>query len=662
MKKITVICIGLVLMLGGALMSGCGTKYPCVPSDTLSVAKVENLADDFIMGMDASAVIAEEQSGVRYYDYDGNEADVFAVLAQSGINYIRVRVWNDPYDKEGNGYGGGNNDISKCVEIGKRAMQYGMKLLVDFHYSDFWADPSKQMVPKAWKGMSIEEKADALYEYTRDCLILLREAGVDVGMVQIGNETNASLCGETKWKNIVYYLMASGSRAVREIFPEALVAVHFANPEKEGIYEDYAFRLNYYGLDYDVFGSSYYPFWHGTLENLTEVLTKISETYGKKIMVMETAYAYTADDLDGWGNTIGTSGYDYKPYPFTVAGQANSVRDVIDTVANKIPNGIGVCYWEGTWIAVGPDAETNREKWETCGSGWATSFTKDYDKNDAGKWYGGCAVENQALFDSDGHPLESLKVFGLVRSGNKAEKYVDGVGEANEIFYTDNAFYQLPATVEVIYSDNSKENAPVVWEDFDLAAARAKGNGKYQIRGRAAGYDTVCNLTVMEKNLVGNYSFETGGEDGWSKRINAGTLSDSHKVRVTNENPQTGKYAFHFWTSDAGGVNFDIEQRLTGLSAGVYKYQVSVLGGGSGTSSVTASKENNYAYVMIDGEIVAKCPIVITCYADGYSDYLIENIVVPEGAEPVIGVHVEIGEANCWGDIDDALFNFVSDK
>ncbi len=213
-------------------------------SDTLTVKKVENLPDDFIFGMDASCVPSLEASGVKYYDYNGEEKDVYQILAESGVNYIRVRIWNDPFDKDGNGYGGGNCDINNAIEIGKRATRYGMKLLVNFHYSDFWADPAKQMVPKAWQGMGIEEKTDALYSYTKDCLEQLVAAGVDIGMVQIGNETNGAMCGESSsalggWKRITQ-LMSSGSRAVREVCPNALVAIHFANPEKSESYVSYS--------------------------------------------------------------------------------------------------------------------------------------------------------------------------------------------------------------------------------------------------------------------------------------------------------------------------------------------------------------------------------------------------------------------------------------
>ena len=416
-------------MLFAAALSGCGegaseTKTIDVKSDSLYVEKVENLPEDFILGMDASCVPALEKGGVKYYDHDGAEKDVYQILSENGVNYIRVRVWNDPYNADGKGYGGGNCDIANAVEIGKRATAAGMKLLVNFHYSDFWADPGKQMEPKAWKSMDIETKCTALYEYTRDSLQKLVEAGVDIGMVQIGNETNGAMCGESSadvggWKRIME-LMSAGSKAVREVCPDALVAVHFTNPEKAESYESYGKNLDYYQVDYDVFASSYYPFWHGSLENLSAVLGNISQKYGKKVMVAETSYAFTVDDSDFYGNTVG-SGSAVKDYPFSCQGQANLVRDVANTVAN-IPGGIGIFYWEGTWISAGGESwEANSALWEEYGSGWASSYAAEYDSEDAGKWYGGCAVDNQAFFTSDGKATEALKVFALLREGNIIE-------------------------------------------------------------------------------------------------------------------------------------------------------------------------------------------------------------------------------------------------
>ena len=397
-----------------------GQSSNTVPSQTQPAEKTLNLPEDFILGMDASCVPSLENSGVKYYDHNGTEKDVYQILSENGINYIRVRIWNDPYDANGNGYGGGNCDLANAIAIGQRATKYGLKLLVNFHYSDFWADPGKQAVPKAWKGLDIDAKSEALYTYTKDCLEQLVAAGVDIGMVQVGNETNGALCGENGsapdgWKNITQ-LMKAGSRAVREVCPDALVAIHFTNPERVGSYENYGKQLQEHRVDYDVFASSYYPYWHGTLSNLTTELNKIADQYGKKVMVAETSYAYSTADTDYHGNTVGSGSS--TGHPYTVQGQADQIRDVIQAVAD-MHSGIGVFYWEGTWISVGGSSyQENAALWEKYGSGWASSFASEYDPKDAGQWYGGCAVDNQALFDKDGKALESLKIFTLVRSGN----------------------------------------------------------------------------------------------------------------------------------------------------------------------------------------------------------------------------------------------------
>ena len=180
--------------------------------------------------------------------------------------------------------------------------------------------------------------------------------------------------------------------------------------------KEYAKQLALYEVDYDVFASSYYPFWHGTLDNLASVLTSISETYGKKTLIAETSYAYTEKDTDFFHNTVGEGSDVARPYPFTVKGQADSVRDLTDTAVNQIKDCLGICYWEGAWISVGTKSyEDNKKLWEKYGSGWASRFAAVYDPEDAGKYWGGTAVDNQALFDEKGHPLPSLKVFSLIR-------------------------------------------------------------------------------------------------------------------------------------------------------------------------------------------------------------------------------------------------------
>ena len=634
--------------------SDCENTWYNVKSDSLYVQKVENLPEDFIMGMDASCVPALEASGVKYYDYDGSEKDVYEILSANGINYIRVRVWNDPFDADGNGYGGGNCDIENAIAIGKRATAAGMKLLVNFHYSDFWADPGKQMVPKAWKGMDIDTKSQKLYEYTRDCLQQLMDAGVDVGMVQIGNETNGAMCGENAsalggWKKIMQ-LMSAGSKAVREVCPEALVAVHFANPEKADSYESYGKNLDYYQVDYDVFASSYYPYWHGTLENLSSVLSNIAETYGKKVMVAETSYGYTTADTDFSGNTIGEGGGVVKDYPMTQQGQANLVRDVIDTVANKTKNGIGVFYWEGTWISVGTDSwEQNSALWEKHGSGWASSYASEYDPEDAGQWYGGCAVDNQAFFNEKGQVLESLKVFALARTGNQVENKADAIEDTNLIFDL-NGEVVMPTTVNAIMLDNSKQEIPVTWQGVDVDAWKAGGVAKYTVYGEAGGMQAVAYVSMVNYNFLQNGSFEEG-EAGWT--ATALKSFDELKVEDKITDSLTGNMHYHFWGAGSGVVEFTLEQEVKELPAGKYDYSISVMGGDGGAADI-------YAYVKINGEIVATAPTQITVYNEWHTA-TISGIEYAQGDTIVVGLYVNCAGPNAWGKIDDATLNSVTE-
>ena len=390
--------------------------------EQIFVRKIESPSEDFICGMDASSVLVEENSGVRYYDFDGNEADVFKTLSEAGVNYIRLRVWNDPYDEEGHGYGGGNNDVETAIVLGKRATQYGMKVCIDFHYSDFWADPKRQLCPKAWEGMSVKEKSDALYYYTKEGLTDLINAGVDVGMVQIGNEINYGMSGESSQSNVTA-LLSAGSKAVREITEELgqeiKILVHYTNIEDMDQVENRVKNLGLAGVDYDMIGLSFYPFWDGDFENMTNVVKMIREKYEKEVVIAETSYCYTSADGDGSGNSVSGTDDIVPGYPATVQGQANILRDTMD--AANSAGALGVFYWEGVWIPVGSSSDDNSEIWETYGSGWASSFAGDYDPDDAGLYYGGCSWDNQALFGFTGHPLPVLDAMRQLSGGTQPE-------------------------------------------------------------------------------------------------------------------------------------------------------------------------------------------------------------------------------------------------
>lgn len=393
------------------------------PEATINVSKIDGLREDIVRGVDVSSVIAIEQSGVKFYDFDGNECDIFKVLKQANVNYARIKIWNNPYNSNGMGYGGGNSDLAKAITLGKRATQQGLKVLIDFHYSDFWADPSKQKAPKAWQNYTVSQKADAIYAFTKESLQTLINNGVNIGMVQVGNETGYQICGCATWDKDGYttvtfteiaQLMNAGSRAVREVDSNILVIAHNTDPQNsyQWISRDY----NNYGVDYDVFASSYYPNIHGSMENLTSQLKYVADTYGKKVMVVETQYPYTTDDTDGFANTLSSKTGDML-YDISIEGQAKHVRDVFEAVNNVGELGIGVCYWDASWIAVGSDWNSNIAKWDSYGSGWATTYANEYDSDADARYSGGSVVDNQAMFDSTGHPLDSLNVFRYIYTG-----------------------------------------------------------------------------------------------------------------------------------------------------------------------------------------------------------------------------------------------------
>lgn len=369
---------------------------------TISVKKIDNLREDFMMGVDISSLLSLEAAGRVFYGFDGQPRDIFVTLQQAGVNYIRVRVWNNPFDENGNGYGGGNCTVDTAIALGKRAAEQGMGLFVDFHYSDFWADPGKQQAPKAWENLSYEDKLTAIYDYTVQSIRTIRESGIKIGMVQVGNETTGGLCGETE-KDKIYGLMRAAAQAVRDADEEILVAVHYTNPER-GNYLDYVRDMQTYGVEYDVFATSYYPEYHGTMQNLLRQLSAVYDATGKKVLIAETAWAYDS-------KTTGA-------YERSVQGQADEIAACIEAMTEFGEMGLGVFYWEPAWIDVPGENWTEiEEKRETYGAGWASSVAGSYDPADAGQYWGGTACIPTALFTTDGYPLESLKTFLYVRQG-----------------------------------------------------------------------------------------------------------------------------------------------------------------------------------------------------------------------------------------------------
>lgn len=630
------------------LLDGPTNEVPEPVQSEIFVERVDGLSEDFIKGVDISSIIALEDSGVTFYNEAGEEQDIFTTFSEAGANYVRVRIWNDPYDSQGRSYGGGNNDLETAIEIGKRAAENDMKLLVNFHYSDFWADPSKQQAPKAWEDLNFEEKQDALYDFTKDSLQRMIDEDIDIGMVQVGNETNNGMAGETGFARMSP-LFNAGSRAVRDIDEDILVALHFTNPER-GTYASYASSLDQYNVDYDVFASSYYPFWHGTLENLTDQLEYIADTYDKQVMVAEVSYAYTDEDGDGHGNTAPGDGQTLE-YPISPQGQAHAIRDVFQAVADVGEAGIGVFYWEPAWIPVGNpddiDFEHNQELWETYGSGWASSYSAEYDPDDAGEWYGGSAVDNQALFDFHGHPLPSINVFNYVDTGSVAPLQVEVVNNISVNFNLGEEII-LPETVTAVYNDNSREELPVTWDHEAVKQAVESGVGVYTINGDVeGGYSVTAELTINEENFVVNPGFEASDTSMW-KVIYRGDNESYVSLPSTND-PHSGSYSAHFWSEEA--IDFKLEQTITDLEPGYYHLSMFIQGGDAGGSP------EMYLYAETADEQYREDTSVSGW--NNWSNPELDSILVTDGTL-TIGASITAA-AGAWGSLDDFYLYQVAD-
>lgn len=611
-----------------------------IEKSDIYVEPIDGISDDFYRGMDASEVLALENSGVKYFNENGEDQDVFMTLAQAGVNCIRIRVWNNPYNENGQGYGGGNNDVATAVELGRRATKYSMKTMIDFHYSDFWADPNRQLCPKAWKDMKIEEKTDALYQFTYDSLKEMLDAGVDIDSVQVGNETNYGMAGETDLDKVAA-LMSAGSKAIRELSDEydrdIKVVIHYTNANSYDQIDGLLNILERKKVDYDILGLSYYAYWHGKFETLTKTMEHIKKDFNKDVMIVETSYPYTTEDGDGTGNTA-AGGEMVDGYTSSVQSQATLVRDICQLVQDV--DGLGVFYWGGIWIPVGSDKVTNAPLWEKYGSGWATSAASKYDPENVGNDYGGCAWDNQAMFDFEGKPLASLNVFKYLKYGSEADEAIDYVQNIDFNVLVGKEL-KMPETVPAVYNNRAlNKEISVKWNEADVEKIDTTTEGEYMVVGTAENDAIVqAKVTVGYVNIAQNPSFEEEDTSMWNVTYeNAANPTDYQKNEA---DAHSGDTAFHFWSKD--NMDFQIEQTMTDLENGTYG--VSVFSQG--------------------GDMNSDCELILYAVADGKEytvDFMdkgwaqwqnpeISDIVVSDG-QITFGVRMKCN-ANSWGTLDD---------
>ncbi|QMV41933.1 glycoside hydrolase family 53 protein [Cohnella cholangitidis] len=342
----------------------------------------------FLKGMDISFVDEIETEGGAYYD-NGRKRDVLDILKDNGVNSARLRLWNEPKHDYVN--------LKKTKEMAKRIKEKGMHFLLDFHYSDYWADPSKQFKPKAWEGLSFPELAQAVRQFTRNAIAELKEQGTLPDMVQIGNEitngmiwTDGRVDGEwnteRQWRNLAD-LVQAGIDGLNEALDEGEkvpVMIHVdRGADNEGSRYFYD-RLIRQGVGFDIIGLSYYSWWHGTLDQLKANLDDLANRYGKDIVVVEAAYPWTMTPPDDQPLIFNTEDWLYPGYPATPEGQEAFLRTLMDTIKSTPDNrGIGIYYWESCWIPSKPQ--------------WSVEHENNWS--------------NLTMFDYKGNKLDSLRVF-----------------------------------------------------------------------------------------------------------------------------------------------------------------------------------------------------------------------------------------------------------
>jgi arabinogalactan endo-1,4-beta-galactosidase len=308
----------------------------------MALLPLKSPGQEYAIGADLSFLKSAEDRGFRFKE--NNEVKPgLKIFRDHGYNWIRIRVFNEPSDLP--------NNLEYTIALAKSAKAEGFKFLLDFHYSDTWADPGKQFIPKAWNGMSHKQLVEAVFNYSKETIIAFRDAGVMPDMVQPGNEViNGILWPDGKipenWNNFAELIRAgiNGINAGCDTLNSPKIMIHIdqgGNKERTKYFFD---KFLSYGIDFDYIGQSYYPWWHGSLLDLRENMIFMAETYKKPIILVEVAYCSSPTE------------YRNKPapYPETPEGQKEFLDEVNKIVLNTPENlGAGIFWWEPATTAGG---------------------------------------------------------------------------------------------------------------------------------------------------------------------------------------------------------------------------------------------------------------------------------------------------------------------
>lgn len=619
--------------------------------DAVTVNTVEGLRDDFVFGVDASTVAVVERSGGKFYNLEGKEQDVFQILKENGVNFFRVRIWNDPKDMFGSGYGGGENDTAVSLALAKRAAAVGMNVMVDLHYSDFWADPEQQDMPKDWASLSKDKISGAIYDFTKKVLTDFKAAGVNVSMIQIGNEINNGLVfpyGKINWSDVetsfdyVADLLSSGIKASRDVFPDIYTAIHLANGGSFDEFDKYFGELEERKVDYDIIGVSYYPYYHGAMSNLQNNLNKMSAKYEKPTLICEMSYGFTTEDTDYAQNIYNDSMEDGGGYCTSIQGQATFMRDVIASVA-AVPNqmGLGVFYWEPAWLPVD-------------GASWASAVSGRTDDGTDGlsTW------ANQAWFSYTGKALPSIEVYKKVKNGDAfIEDAVSPRNSKIELTINLAADETLPETVLVNTNLDAIREWPVAWntqnQDLTKIGTYTVIGGLYNKAGKYIGQTQAAVSVIVNHVKDPGYELQSAASDriGSPWTIKSSTPSDQTVVKLNRkvQDIRTGATDMNWYCADKDFA-FEVTQNITSITeSGTFELSSYLMG-----VKVSELAHNSLEMFITVNGVETKLDLLpfLKGWSNGYVKVTVSGIKINAGDTVVIGLRGNAA-AGAWGHMDD---------
>ena len=369
-----------------------------------------------LLGIDVSTYLEQQRLTHQKYYLDGKEVDPFTLFKNNGVTLIRTRIWNNPYDKDGNPYLGGTNDVDGFIKLYKTLEKYGFDHMLDFHYSDFWADPSKQFLPKAWEKLSYEELVKAVYNFTKESLLKIKANGIDIKMVQIGNEITHGLLwphgqllwGEERSASFDRYaeLLKSGIKAAKEVYPAIKTVLHLEESFNQTLYRDILSNLISRGAKFDILGTSYYPFWHHGFDEYFANIDMVQKEFGMTVMNVELGFPFTTIDyrVDENGkpkhlvvNADNIEDYlKLMPFKPSLEGQEKFIETFLSLA--KQHHLYGACYWEPLWVP---------GEGICWGSRAGQAYQHDTSKDTRNEW------ANQCLFDYNANALPALKKYKI---------------------------------------------------------------------------------------------------------------------------------------------------------------------------------------------------------------------------------------------------------